>query len=88
MITQILFVRRVAQDEPEPSGRIRVDGFLQIKFFERNRVLDRILADRFRELEMKLTIDDPVIGHVQNRAIFQKELWKVLSLTAIDIHRR
>src|ERR1700756_3200976 len=36
---------------------------------------------------MKLAVDEPVVGHVENRAVFQKELGQVRSLFAVDIHR-
>jgi hypothetical protein len=35
---------------------------------------------------MKLVVDEPVIGHVENRAISQEELRYVRSLFAIGIH--
>jgi hypothetical protein len=33
-------------------------------------MLDRFLAGCFHDLEMKLIVENPVIGHVQNCAIF------------------
>ena len=88
MILQILFVGCVAQDEAKPSRCIGIDGLLQIEFIERNRVLDRFLPDRFNHLEMKLVVDYPVVGYVQNCAVFQIKLREVLSFAAVDIHRR
>ena len=88
MVTHVLGDWFVTQHEPESLPRIGIDTLLQIQFFEGNRVLYRRCACLFNHREMKLVVGDPVIGDVENRAIFQKELRRVLSFVAHDIHRR
>lgn len=37
---------------------------------------------------MKLVVDEPVIGHIENRSIIQEELRQIRSLFAVGVHRR
>src|ERR1700723_1984151 len=59
---------------------------MQIQCLEGNHVFRWFRAILLNHREMKLVIDEPVIGHVENRAIFQEELRYVRSLFAVGIH--
>src|SRR6266851_10175235 len=59
---------------------------MQIQCLERNHVFRWFRAILLNHREMKLIVDEPVIGHVENRAIFQEELRYVRSLFAVGIH--
>lgn len=69
MITNVLLERLVAEDEPKSPGAVRINGLLQVQFVEGNRMLGRFRADLFNGCEMKLAVDDPVICHIEYRAI-------------------
>ena len=86
MIVHILFQRFVAQDKAESSGRIDVDGLLQIQLLKRNRVLHGLLATLLDELEVQFAICDPVVSYVQNCAVGQKQLWHVFSFIAVHVY--
>src|SRR3984957_17894794 len=60
---------------------------MQIQCLEGNHVFRWFRAILLNHREMKLVIDEPVIGHVENRSIFQEELRYVRSLFAVGIHR-
>ena len=87
MVAQILVDWFVAEHNPESPPRVCVDGRLQIQCLEGNHVFRWFPAILFNHGEMKLVVDEPVIGHVENRSIFQNELWLVQSLFTVDIDR-
>jgi len=74
MVAQILLEWFVAEHEPKSSLRICIDGPLQIQCAERNHAFHWFRALLLNHREMKLVVDEPVISHVENRAIFQEEL--------------
>ena len=86
MIAHILLEWLVAQRETKSALRIHIDGFLQIEFIEGNYVFRRLHPILFHDHEMKLAVDEPVIVHVEDGPVLQKELRDVWSLRAINIH--
>lgn len=72
MVVQILLEWLVSQLEAESSLSIHVDRLLQIEFVEGNHLLDRFRPLFFNHHEVELSVNDPVIGYVENRAVFQK----------------
>lgn len=86
MVAHILLEGLVAQHETESPTRIHVDGLLQVQFVEGNHLLcgscPLLLADH----EMKLAVDEPVVGHVENCPIVEKELREFPWFGAVDVH--
>lgn len=70
MVTQILVEWLVSELETESPLSIHVDRLLQIEFVEGNHLLDRLRPIFFNHHEVELAIDDPVVGHVENRSVF------------------
>jgi hypothetical protein len=86
VVPHVLLKWLVAQHEAETSCRVYINGPLQVQCLERNHVFRRFAAILVNHLEVKLIIDKPVIGYIENRAIFQEQLWPVWSLLTVDIH--
>ena len=87
MIPHVQLEWFIAEHKTESPPSIRIDGLLQIQLIEWNHVFNRLHAWFLDHLEMKLVIDHPVIGDVENRAIFQKKLREVFSFVAVDVNR-
>src|ERR1700746_650986 len=86
MVAHVLLKRFVTQQEAESLARVFINRRLQVECLERNHMLRRLCGIALNYLEVKMVIDDPVVGHVENRSVFQEELWQVLSALAINIH--
>lgn len=72
MVAHILCEWFVSQDESESSGRISIDGLLQFQSIERNQLLYWFRASLLDDCVMKLVINEPVIGHIEDRTILEK----------------
>lgn len=86
IIAQILLYGLVAHHDSESPAGIDVDGFLYIQFFEADHLLDGFRATFIEHGEMDLAIEEPVVVHAIDRAVFQKELRERVLIQAIDIN--
>ena len=87
MMAQVLLHGFVAQHELKSALRIHVNGGLQIQFVEAPYVLDELRADLVcrcvNRREMDLPLHQPVVPHVEDRAVLEKELHQVARPLAI-----
>jgi len=83
VIAQILLEGLVAQLEAESSAGICVNRGLQVQCLKRHHMFRWFRAILVGHHEMKLIVDEPVVGHVKNGAIFQEQLRHVGSLVTI-----
>src|SRR5258707_225536 len=91
MMAQVLLHRFVAQRELEPALRIHINGGLQIQFVEALYVLDELRAALVSRCvnrrEMYLPVHQPVVRHVENRAVLDKKFHHISRPLAIKISR-
>ena len=64
----------IAQDKTETPPRGHINSPLQIQLAEINCVFDPIRAGFLDRREVQLVVDEPVVGHVEDRAVLQIEL--------------
>src|ERR1700747_3615708 len=83
MIAHVLLQWFIAQHETKSAARVYIDGLLQIQCLEGNHFLCWFCAVLLNNREGKLIFAQPVVGHVQNRTIFQIKLRHVRSFLAI-----
>lgn len=85
MIAHILLERLVAQHEAESPAGIHIDRLLQIQCVEGNHLLCRFSAFLFTRQEVKLAVDEPIVGNVESSAVVQKELGEFPWFCPVDI---
>src|SRR5258708_3559896 len=77
MMAQVLLHGFVAQRELKSALRIHVNGGLQIQFVEAPYVLNELRADLVcrcvNRREMDLPVHQPVVRHVEDRAVLEKK---------------
>src|SRR5258708_3126671 len=84
MIPQILLQGFVAQGELEPALRIPINGGLQIQCVEIPYILDQLCAALVERREMNLPVHQPVVPHVEDRAILEKKFHQIARPLAIE----
>src|SRR5258707_1869274 len=83
MMAQVLLHGFVAQHELKSALRIHVNGGLQIQCVEIPYILDQLCAALVERREMNLPVHQPVVPHVEDRAVLEKELHQVARPLAI-----
>src|SRR5258707_5904443 len=91
MMAQVLLHGFVAQRELKSALRIHVNGGLQIQFVEAPYVLNELPAALVcrcvNRREMYLPVHQPVVRHVENRAVLDKKFHHISRPLAIKISR-
>jgi hypothetical protein len=74
VVPHILLEWFVAQHKTESALRVCIHGRVQKQGVAKNHGLLPLRPILLIHREVKLVIDEPVVGHVQNRSILQEEL--------------